>query len=136
MSLLTLKQISPLIDVQTFTSNGTWVRPSWVRATSQTSITAIGGGGGGGSGASRTTTPATGGGGGGGGGYSVATFNSIILGSTEAVVVGLGGLGATGFVSGNGFGLTGSSGSSSSFGNWVFAGSGAGGNGGTNEKAD
>jgi hypothetical protein len=80
--------------VQTFTSNGTWTKPSGIISTSRTTVILVGGGAGGGSGARRALGTASSGGSGGGGGqrveFDVATS---LLGATEAVTVGTGGAG-------------------------------------------
>jgi glycine rich protein len=105
------------LNVQNFTSSGTWTKPSggtWAF------IQAWGAGGSGGS--SNNATGGRGGGGGGGAYYS-AWIQLSLLGSTETVTIGAGGA----LVSGN---TSGNAGGNSTFGAWV-TGYGGGGGGGT-----
>lgn len=89
------------IQVQAFTGNGTWTKPTdllWA-------VVEVQGGGGGGGG--TTTTPAANGSvgaGGGGGGYARKAFLAAALSATEAVVVGAAGAAgaASNAVAGNG----------------------------------
>lgn len=91
------------VDVQIFTTSGTWTKPPGVTAIS---VLCIAAGGGGGFGFSLTgNTSGAGGGGGGGGGTSGNTFRAAELAATETVTVGAGGTGGTA-VNG-GFGGTG-----------------------------
>jgi hypothetical protein len=80
---------------QYFTQNSTWVCPPGI---TDIMITGYGGGGaGGGGGASASGTN---GGGGGGGSLQGTMFVSVVPGSIYTVVIGAGGLGATGQVAG------------------------------------
>jgi hypothetical protein len=80
-----------VINVQTFTSSGTWTKPS-LSASSRVLIQAWGGGGSGG----RET-----GMGGGGGGYNERWLNLSQLGATETITIGAGGAAKTTNGSGN-----------------------------------
>lgn len=75
------------IDVQTFTSSGTWTKPSR-SASSRVLIQAWGGGG---SGAKNTTNA----GGGGGGGYNERWVTLSTMGATETITIGAGGTAIT-----------------------------------------
>lgn len=83
----------PLVstDIQTFTANSTWTKPSGAKSVL---VQAWGAGGAGGAGNGGGT--GTGGGGGGGGAYIERTFNASDLSATEAIVVGAGGTGGSG----------------------------------------
>jgi len=74
------------VDIQKFTSSGTWTKPSG----GVTAIVRMWGAGG--SGAREASGNAGGGGGGGGGGYFELRFLVSALGSTEAVTIGAGGV--------------------------------------------
>ncbi len=111
----TLTIIGNQVDVQTFTADGTWTKPTGAKSVM---VEVWGGGAGGRSSGGGTAA------GGGGGMYQVSSFNAATLGTTEAVTVGA--LAAAG-VAGN----------FSTFGTWMKAfgggtstGGGGGGGGG------
>lgn len=107
-------------DQQTFTSTGTWTKPSSFGAKSYVLIQCWGAGGGGG----RHATAAQAGGGG-GGAYKERWILLSSLGATETVTIGAGG---TGRITSNG---DGTAGGNTTFGSFVTAyGGGGGGNGG------
>ena len=97
-------------NVQTFTSSGTWTKPS-LGASSRVLIQAWGAGG---SGAKSA------GGGGGGGGYNERWLTLSQMGATETITIGAGGTAVTTNVSGN-------QGGNTTVGSWVTAYGGAGG---------
>jgi hypothetical protein len=115
--------------VDIFLASGTWTKST---ATTEVSIVCIGGGGGGGSGRRGAAGTVRGGGAGGGGaGYSARIMQSTLLGATETVVVGTGGAGGAAVLVDNTNGNPGINGLPSSFGDWLRATAGSGGDGGT-----
>ena len=100
------------INVQTFTSSGTWTKPSGYAAGSRVFIQAWGGGGSGG----RNTQ----GNGGGGGAYNERWLTLSSMGSTETITVGAGGAA----LSANGTGLAGGT---TTAGSWISTYGGGGG---------
>jgi hypothetical protein len=102
-----------LIDLQIFTTSGTWTKPV---GTNSIEVWAVGGGGGGG-GTPSTANYVAGSGGGGGAGYKNANSG---IGATETVTIGAGGAGGTS-------GGAGVDGGTTSFGSHA---TGAGGTGG------
>lgn len=118
-------------DIQTFSANGTWTKPTglyrWAR------ITVQGAGGGGGSGRrGAAATVRCGGGGGAGGGRTERIVPFSELAATEAVVVPSPGTGGPAATVDSTDGTTGTTVSAATtFGSWCRAGQAAGGNGGT-----
>lgn len=108
---------SGVIDVQVFTSNGTWNKPSGIRFVD---VTLVGGGAGGGGGYQHNANGLPGGPGGGSGGKSHVVFQASDLVASASVTVGLGGNGGAASAPG----LTGSVGGSSQFGTYAWAGGG------------
>lgn len=122
-------------NIQTFSSSGTWTKPS---GCTKVLIELWGAGGGGGGGAGGFAGQSTGqymygGGGGGGGAYMQLLVDASSLGSTVSVTIGAGGTGGSG-----GVGTTGSSGGTggvTSFGTTAYAFGGLGGSHGTLETS-
>lgn len=111
-------------DVQIFTANGTWTKPTNAKTVQ---VVCIGAGGGGGSGTSTSSALNVGGGSGGGGGsVSTIILDASSVGATVSVTVGSGGVGGA-QVSGNTNGNNGGNGTESTFGNWLRASGGGGG---------
>jgi hypothetical protein len=81
------------VDVQLFTTSGTWTKPSGCRTVQ---IVCIGAGGGGGSGHASSSGGRGGGGGGGGGGITELTYRAVALPGSLTVTVGTGGTGGAG----------------------------------------
>jgi hypothetical protein len=103
-------------DVQVFTGNGTWNKPSGAKAVTVILFGAGGGGRGGGSGLG-----VVGGAGGGAGGYAVRTFDPSALGASETVTIGTVGTAGTAGLGAGG------NGGSSTFGAHATATGGVGG---------
>lgn len=110
------------VDVQVFTTSGTYIKPAGAQFAE---VIAIGGGGGGGSGQAGT---GGGGAGGAGGNFAWRRVPGSLLTSTVAVTVGAPAAGGAS-VSGSANGINGAAGVTSSFGSYVRAGGGSGGQG-------
>lgn len=115
-------------NVSIFTSNGTWTKPSGLKAAF---IVCIGGAGGGGSGrTSASGTAAYGGAGGGSGAIATRFLLASDLSTSHVVTVGLGGLGGAAISAISTNGNNGANGGQTSFGALVLADRGFGGQGG------
>lgn len=121
------------IDVQAFTSSGTWTKPTGAKAVY---AVAIGGGGGGGSGSRRAAASTRQAGcGGSAGGFNENWFDASTLGATETVTVGAGGTGGAAKTTDTASGTDGTAGGTSSFGSWLQALGGNPGSGGSSTAA-
>jgi len=120
------------VDVQLFTTSGTWTKPSGCRTVQ---IVCIGAGGGGGSGHAHASANKGGGGGGGGGGITELTYRAVALPGSLTVTVGTGGTGGAGVsatTNGNPGTAGGASSASASGITYAYAAGGNFGAGGTN----
>lgn len=130
-TVITFTQLGAAVaapDLQTFTADGTWTKPSNMTYT-YVEMEGAGGGGGGGGGLAAGNTRG-GGGAGGGGSFNSKLFRCSELAATVTVVVGVGGAGGAGGSTGNG--SNGSAGTVSSFGTFLYAFGGGGGKGSIN----
>ncbi len=117
------------IQVDTFTSSGTWTKPAWAK---KVSVFCLSGGSGGGSGRrGATTTARAGGGGGAGNTYAVLIGEASGFTSTVSVTVGAGGTGAASVTTDSTNGNTGGTSGASSFGTYIATVALPGGTGGT-----
>jgi hypothetical protein len=121
-------EINNQTNIQVFTSSGTWTKPDGAKVV-ETIL--LGGGGGGGSGRCDVAGTVRCAGGGGASSLIVTrTFDASLLTSTVAVTVGAGGLGAAGKTT-VGDGNPGTNGGDTTFGTYLKALGGGGGQGGT-----
>ncbi len=121
-------------NVQSFTANGTWNKPTG--SPQLTKVTCTGGGAGGGSGAFEPSgTEANGGSGGGGGSQLTRLFQTSALPSSVTVTIGTGGNGGTA-VTAAGPGTNGVTGGNTTFGTYLTAYGGVYGPGGNTAAAN
>lgn len=99
-----LGQTSSALDYQSFTSDGTWTKPTGLTGNELVLIHAWGAGGGGGGVDGNAASQPNSSGGGGGGGFSEISVLASALGATETVTIGVGGAGGAAGVN---FGLVG-----------------------------
>jgi len=112
--------VNRIPDTQTFTSSGTWTKPtSFTPVLAYAECTGAGGGGGGGS-CTAGGSVRMGGSGGGGGSRVAKWLLASDLGSTESVAVGTGGTGGAGGSAPGNSGANGGIGGNSSFGTTPF----------------
>lgn len=113
--------VASAVDVQVFSTPGTfdWIKPAG--ATAVTAVLHAAGGGGAGGSTPGTVAPGKGGQ---GGGCSTFTWDASLISATVSVVVGLGGAGGAGAVNVDGsnvVGADGTIGGDTSFGAWLMA---------------
>lgn len=109
--------------IRQYTSSDVWTKPAGLREV----FVLVAGGGGGGSGAGRRAGAITGASGGGGGAVRWLRIDASLLGPTETVTIGAGGIGGPGS-NANINGTNGGAGGTTSFGSLLSAAGGSGGN--------
>lgn len=122
-----------IVDIQSFTSDGTWTKPTSYTPYMVMVVAYGGGGGGGGAEGQAAGNIRSGGSGGGGGARVERMFLASDLSATEAVTIGLGGTGGTGGTAANG--NSGTSGGNTTFGSHLTAYGGGAGFGGDSTDA-
>lgn len=106
------------VQVDQFSSSGTWTKPGWARIVQ---VIACGGGGGGGSGRKNATATArNGGGGGSGGGSGNPVLQAVLLTDTVTITIGSGGAGAAAITANSTVGSAGATGGDTSFGAYLI----------------
>jgi hypothetical protein len=117
------------VDIQFFTTSGTWTKPANAK---NVKVYAFGAGGGGGSGRrAGAGVGRTGGGSGAGGAVVCAEFEASILGSSESITIGAGGAGGAPQTVDTTNGNAGTAGGTTTFGALLQAFGGGGGQGGS-----
>lgn len=117
-------------DVQVFTSNGTWTKPTGAVSVN---VMCIGGGGGGGSGGRFASGQVPcGGGGGGGASITQTTLSAGVLPATVAVTIGNGGIGGVAVTTDSTAGNSALGAGSTTFGSFLVGNRGGAGGGGGN----
>lgn len=121
--------LKPVMDVQTFSANGTWTKPAGARTIRVQLWSGGGGGGAGRKGAAATIR--CGGGGGGSGAFVDQWIDASAAGATESITIGAGGSGALSQTTNSSNGGNGTQGGTTSFGSVLVLPGGNGASGGT-----
>lgn len=125
--------ITTAVDIQAFTSSGTYTKPTGAKYIKLIMLGAGGGGGSGRRGAAGTLR--TGGAGGGSGQVVIVDIPASVVGSTETVTIGAGGAGGNAVTADSTNGNAGTAGGNTTFGSIVRAGGANGGAAGNNSGA-
>lgn len=126
-----LNRTNKPLNIQSFSANGIWRKPTDPRLTTARVFVLSAGGGGGSGRCDAAGTTRFGGGGGGAGAVSYMEIPLTMLASSYDISVGVGGTGGTGVSTAATNGNSGTSGGNSSFGSLIRAIGGQGGSGGT-----